>query len=60
VCVTFNLRQCVWAALQCIFNEMDEVASLLAAIVHDLDHPGKTNSYLVNAGSQLSLLYNDL
>jgi len=46
--------------LQGIFNEMDEVSSLLAAIVHDLDHPGKTNSYLVNSGSQLSLLYNDL
>jgi len=45
---------------QGIFNEMDEVASLLAAIVHDLDHPGKTNTYLVNSGSQLSLLYNDL
>jgi len=46
--------------VQGIFNDMDEVAALLAAIVHDLDHPGKTNSYLVNSGSQLSLLYNDL
>ena len=45
---------------QVIFNEMDEVASLLAAIVHDLDHPGKTNSFLVNSESHLSLLYNDL
>jgi len=46
--------------VQGILNEMDEITSLLSAIVHDLDHPGKTNSYLVNSGSQLSLLYNDL
>jgi hypothetical protein len=45
---------------QAIFNDIDEVASLLAAIVHDLDHPGKTNSFLVNSSSQLALLYNDL
>jgi high affinity cAMP-specific and IBMX-insensitive 3',5'-cyclic phosphodiesterase 8 len=45
---------------QSIFDEIDEVAALLAAIVHDLDHPGKTNSFLVNSSSPLALLYNDL
>src|SRR5271163_3859225 len=39
---------------------MDEVAALLSPIVHDLDHPGKTNSFLVNAGADVSILYNDL
>ena len=38
----------------------DEVVSLIAAVIHDLDHPGKTNSFLVNAGSELALMYNDL
>ncbi|XP_029371042.1 high affinity cAMP-specific and IBMX-insensitive 3',5'-cyclic phosphodiesterase 8B isoform X1 [Echeneis naucrates] len=40
-------------------DQLDEVASLLAATVHDVDHPGRTNSFLCNAGSELAILYND-
>uniref|UniRef100_A0A4W3K219 Phosphodiesterase n=1 Tax=Callorhinchus milii TaxID=7868 RepID=A0A4W3K219_CALMI len=40
-------------------DQMDEVAALIAATVHDVDHPGRTNSFLCNAGSELALLYND-
>uniref|UniRef100_A0A4W4HUB1 Phosphodiesterase n=1 Tax=Electrophorus electricus TaxID=8005 RepID=A0A4W4HUB1_ELEEL len=40
-------------------DQLDEVASLLAAAVHDVDHPGRTNSFLCNAGSELAILYND-
>ncbi|XP_078252883.1 high affinity cAMP-specific and IBMX-insensitive 3',5'-cyclic phosphodiesterase 8B [Rhinoraja longicauda] len=40
-------------------DEMDEVAALIAATVHDVDHPGRTNSFLCNAGSELAVLYND-
>ena len=39
---------------------MDVVSSLIAAVVHDVDHPGKTNAYLINSGSKLALLYNDV
>jgi len=38
----------------------DEVAALIAAVVHDVDHPGFTNSFLCNAGSELAVLYNDI
>ncbi|XP_068105100.1 high affinity cAMP-specific and IBMX-insensitive 3',5'-cyclic phosphodiesterase 8B isoform X4 [Hyperolius riggenbachi] len=40
-------------------DELDKVAALIAATVHDVDHPGRTNSFLCNAGSELALLYND-
>ncbi|XP_028827356.1 high affinity cAMP-specific and IBMX-insensitive 3',5'-cyclic phosphodiesterase 8B isoform X2 [Denticeps clupeoides] len=40
-------------------DQLDEVAALIAATVHDVDHPGRTNSFLCNAGSELALLYND-
>uniref|UniRef100_A0A673J6W6 Phosphodiesterase n=1 Tax=Sinocyclocheilus rhinocerous TaxID=307959 RepID=A0A673J6W6_9TELE len=40
-------------------DPVDEVAALIAAAVHDVDHPGRTNSFLCNAGSELAILYND-
>ncbi|XP_073424618.1 high affinity cAMP-specific and IBMX-insensitive 3',5'-cyclic phosphodiesterase 8A isoform X6 [Dendrobates tinctorius] len=40
-------------------DQIDEVAALIAATVHDVDHPGRTNSFLCNAGSELAILYND-
>ncbi|TKR92843.1 hypothetical protein L596_007413 [Steinernema carpocapsae] len=35
-------------------------AALIAATVHDLDHPGRGNAYLINTRSPLALLYNDV
>uniref|UniRef100_A0A3B4AVH3 3',5'-cyclic-AMP phosphodiesterase n=1 Tax=Periophthalmus magnuspinnatus TaxID=409849 RepID=A0A3B4AVH3_9GOBI len=40
-------------------DQLDEVAALIAATVHDVDHPGRTNSFLCNASSELAILYND-
>uniref|UniRef100_A0A3B3THE6 Phosphodiesterase n=1 Tax=Paramormyrops kingsleyae TaxID=1676925 RepID=A0A3B3THE6_9TELE len=40
-------------------DQLDVVAALIAAAVHDVDHPGRTNSFLCNAGSELAILYND-
>ena len=44
---------------QGILDQLDVVAALVAATVHDVDHPGRTNSFLCNAGSELAILYND-
>lgn len=44
---------------QSSLDQLDEVAALIAATVHDVDHPGRTNSFLCNAGSELAILYND-
>ena len=46
--------------LQNALERIDEVAALIAAVVHDVDHPGFTNSFLCNAGSELAVLYNDM
>ncbi|XP_074649717.1 high affinity cAMP-specific and IBMX-insensitive 3',5'-cyclic phosphodiesterase 8B-like [Tubulanus polymorphus] len=43
-----------------MFDQTDEVGSLIAAVVHDVDHPGRTNAFLVNSGNEFAVLYNDL
>jgi hypothetical protein len=40
-------------------QEIDWLALLCAAVCHDLEHPGTTNSYQVNTASPLALRYND-
>ncbi|KAK1337875.1 hypothetical protein QTO34_000976 [Cnephaeus nilssonii] len=40
-------------------DSVDEAAALIAATIHDLDHPGRTNPFLCNSGSTLAILYND-
>ena len=42
-----------------LLSEFDMVASLIAAIIHDVDHPGRTNAFLCNSRHELALLYND-
>lgn len=37
-----------------------EIAALLiTAVIHDVDHPGRTNAFLTNSGNSLAVLYND-
>ena len=38
---------------------MEVLAAILASSMHDVDHPGTTNQYLVNTSSELALMYND-
>lgn len=45
--------------LQSIFTPLEITAALFAACIHDVDHPGLTNQFLINSGSELALMYND-
>ena len=41
------------------WEPIDRASILIAMVVHDLDHPGRTNNFLTNSRHELSILYND-
>ena len=42
-----------------VFSDLEIFATVFAAAIHDVDHPGLTNPYLITTGSELALMYND-
>ncbi|XP_071148342.1 3',5'-cyclic-AMP phosphodiesterase 4C-like isoform X4 [Mytilus edulis] len=46
-------------ALDNVFTDLEVLAAIFASAIHDVDHPGLTNQYLVHTGSELALMYND-
>ncbi|EFX77201.1 hypothetical protein DAPPUDRAFT_321679 [Daphnia pulex] len=46
--------------IKALLDPLDLTACLIAAAIHDVDHPGKTSGFLCNSGNELAILYNDL
>ncbi|XP_037025889.1 cAMP-specific 3',5'-cyclic phosphodiesterase, isoforms N/G isoform X4 [Bradysia coprophila] len=46
-------------ALEGVFTPLEVGGALFAACIHDVDHPGLTNQFLINSSSELALMYND-
>ncbi|PVD23029.1 hypothetical protein C0Q70_16290 [Pomacea canaliculata] len=46
-------------ALENVFTSLETLAAIFACAIHDVDHPGLTNQYLINSSSELALMYND-
>ncbi|KAL1429882.1 hypothetical protein MTO96_015388 [Rhipicephalus appendiculatus] len=42
-----------------IFDPLDEAICLLSAVIHDVDHPGRSTPFLCNSQDPLAILYND-
>ncbi|CAB4061929.1 PDE4 [Lepeophtheirus salmonis] len=45
--------------LNSVFTPLEVFAAIFASAIHDVDHPGVTNQYLINTSSELALMYND-
>ncbi|XP_026130618.1 cAMP-specific 3',5'-cyclic phosphodiesterase 4C isoform X1 [Carassius auratus] len=46
-------------ALEDVFTDLEIMAALFASAIHDVDHPGFSNQFLINTNSELALMYND-
>ncbi|XP_052466166.1 cAMP-specific 3',5'-cyclic phosphodiesterase 4C isoform X2 [Carassius gibelio] len=46
-------------ALEDVFTDLEIMAALFSSAIHDVDHPGVTNQFLINTNSELALMYND-
>ncbi|CCD69646.1 Phosphodiesterase [Caenorhabditis elegans] len=42
-----------------VFTDLEVLAAIFAGAVHDVDHPGFTNQYLINSNNELAIMYND-
>ncbi|XP_076151549.1 3',5'-cyclic-AMP phosphodiesterase 4C isoform X4 [Alosa pseudoharengus] len=47
-------------ALEAVFTDLEILAALFASAIHDVDHPGVSNQFLINTNSELALMYNDV
>eukprot|EP00741_Cyanophora_paradoxa_P022427 tig00021489_g21653.t1 len=55
-CMAFLLTR---GGLGAALSDEDRLAALLAALVHDFEHPGVNNNFLVAVSDPLALRYND-
>ncbi|XP_024909401.1 cAMP-specific 3',5'-cyclic phosphodiesterase 4D isoform X3 [Cynoglossus semilaevis] len=46
-------------ALEAVFTDLEIMATLFASAIHDVDHPGVTNQFLIDTSSELAVMYND-
>ncbi|XP_037673914.1 cAMP-specific 3',5'-cyclic phosphodiesterase 4C isoform X2 [Choloepus didactylus] len=46
-------------ALEAVFTDLEVLAAIFASAIHDVDHPGVSNQFLINTHSELALMYND-
>ncbi|XP_012683222.2 cAMP-specific 3',5'-cyclic phosphodiesterase 4D isoform X2 [Clupea harengus] len=47
-------------ALEAVFTDLEILAALFASAIHDVDHPGVSNQFLISTNSELALMYNDV
>ncbi|XP_030073668.1 3',5'-cyclic-AMP phosphodiesterase 4C isoform X2 [Microcaecilia unicolor] len=47
-------------ALEAVFTDLEIMAAIFASAIHDVDHPGVSNQFLINTNSELALMYNDV
>lgn len=47
-------------ALKTVFTDLEIMSIIMASVIHDVDHPGVTNQFLINTNNRLAIIYNDI
>ncbi|XP_063962586.1 3',5'-cyclic-AMP phosphodiesterase 4C-like isoform X2 [Lytechinus pictus] len=47
-------------ALENVFTDLEIMAAMFSAAIHDVHHPGLNNQFLCNTSAELAILYNDV
>ena len=55
----FNPKQLFINLQKNWLDDLEIMAALFAAIIHDVSHTGFTNNYHIKTKSELAILYND-
>lgn len=50
-------RYIFFIVLQSVFTPLEITAALFAASIHDVDHPGLTNQFLINSSKYIGEIY---
>ena len=50
--MSFKHLSTVIRCFQSVFTELEVLAAIVASAVHDVDHPGVNNQFLVNSSKQ--------
>ncbi|XP_032484622.1 cAMP-specific 3',5'-cyclic phosphodiesterase 4C isoform X2 [Phocoena sinus] len=53
------LTAIMFSIFQAVFTDLEVLAAIFASAIHDVDHPGVSNQFLINTNSELALMYND-
>lgn len=56
---TACLLQRLYSRIVRVMSRLDEASILIAAACHDIDHPGKSSSFLTQMDDPIAILYND-
>lgn len=57
--VTFEVRRYLYDLKNCFFDEATYMCLLVAALGHDIGHPGVNNMFLVETSHEFAMTYND-
>ncbi|KAI9346030.1 hypothetical protein DFJ73DRAFT_761398 [Zopfochytrium polystomum] len=55
-CINYLVQK---PSIRLIFSDLEVLAIYVAAVIHDFDHPGLNNNFLIASSDRKALLYND-
>ena len=49
--IIYDSQDMTLICFQCVFTPLEVMSAIFAAAIHDVDHPGLTNQFLINTSN---------